>query len=166
MFRQAGELPPQTLGLQVGLPGPVTYEQVPTRFGATHESHCPSHTVSQHTPFTQLPLWHWVVAPQLWPLVSLDTHWDPLQKYPAMQPESFEHVPGQLAVAPVHTYGEQEGLPGPVTFVHVPVVHTSQPPAQAVLQQTPSTQLPLTHSAPAAQPDPLTLSCVHAPATH
>ena len=52
-----------------------------------------------------------------------------------------------------------DGLPAEpaATTVQVPGValQTSQPPAQAVLQQKPSTQLPLTHSWLRTQTEPL-----------
>jgi hypothetical protein len=60
------------------------------------------------------------------------------------------------AAVPLHTYGAHEGFaPGAPRgrSVHVPTIpgasHTSQPLAQAVLQQTPSTQLLLAQSEPA-----------------
>jgi hypothetical protein len=58
---------------------------------------------------------------------------------------------GQDADAPPHTYGEQAGLPvlPAVRTEQVPTepatLQASQAPPHAVLQQTPSTQLPEAH---------------------
>ena len=78
---------------------------------------------------------------------------------------SVEHclrpqLAGQLAAAPLHTYGVHDGLPvAPAgALVQVPTppsppvrLQASQAPAQALLQHTPSTQLPLEHSTAAEQ---------------
>jgi hypothetical protein len=68
---------------------------------------------------------------------------------------------GHEADEPLQTYAPHEGLPGlPVaTGVHVPTLpvrlQASQAPLQAVLQQTPSTQLPLAHwLAEVQEPEP------------
>jgi hypothetical protein len=62
---------------------------------------------------------------------------------------------GQDALVPRHRYGLQLGDPLPVTLVQVPVVHESHAPEHALLQQTPSTQLPEEHSTAAEQDVPL-----------
>jgi hypothetical protein len=73
---------------------------------------------------------------------------------------SEAQVAPQLAEVPVHRYGPHAGLPSlpAATREHVPTLpgtlHALQAPAQAVLQHTPSTQLPLPHW----------LFAVHAPA--
>ncbi len=81
-----------------------------------------------------------------------------------MQFPSDEQVVGQLALEPLHRYGEQLGLPAepPVTFAQVPSVdapaatlHASHAPLQVVLQHTPSTQLPDAHSPAELQLVPL-----------
>lgn len=60
------------------------------------------------------------------------------------------HPLGQVGDEPVQRMPPQLGLPGPVTFVHVPTepraLHESQAPPQAELQQTPSEQKPVVHS--------------------
>ena len=67
---------------------------------------------------------------------------------------------GQLAEVPPHTYGEQEGLPAlpEARGLQVPTLpvrlQASQVPAQAELQHTPSTQLPLEHWLAAPQTAP------------
>jgi hypothetical protein len=72
-----------------------------------------------------------------------------------MHPASALQVEGQAALDPLHRYGEQEGEEPPpplATVVQVPlaeapsaVEQASQPPAQALSQQKPSTQLPVAH---------------------
>jgi hypothetical protein len=68
---------------------------------------------------------------------------------------------GQVAVLPLHTYGEQLGLPVEPEdmLVQVPKepvrLQASHAPAQAVLQQRPSTQLPEVHWLAAVQVVPL-----------
>ena len=79
-----------------------------------------------------------------------------------MQFASTVHEPGQLAAEPLHTYGAQAGAPAVPAelLVQVPTLparlQASQAPAQAVLQHTPSTQLPATHSLSAPQVVPRT----------
>ncbi len=68
-----------------------------------------------------------------------------LQKWPAAQSPSVPQLSGHAGETPLHTNGAHAGFapaaPAART-VHVPAValHTSQPPAQTVLQQYPSTQ--------------------------
>jgi hypothetical protein len=68
---------------------------------------------------------------------------------------------GQLLDVPLHTYGEQLGLPvdPALMLVQVPsepvMLQASQAPAQALLQQYPSTQLPLVHWLAVLQTAPL-----------
>ena len=87
-----------------------------------------------------------------------------------MQPASVTHDDGHAALAPLHTNGAHEGLPAPLTSAHTPLVaapyatvHASQAPAHAVLQQTPSTQLPEEHCAVAEQPVPFACLAMQAP---
>jgi hypothetical protein len=67
---------------------------------------------------------------------------------------------GHDAAVPLHTYGEQLGLPvePALMLVQVPKepvrLQASQAPAQAVLQQRPSTQLPEVHWLAAEQVAP------------
>jgi len=65
------------------------------------------------------------------------------------------HAVGQAGLVPPHRYGAQLGLPAEpaATLLHVPSVaapaatlHASHAPLQALLQHTPSTQLPDEHS--------------------
>lgn len=63
----------------------------------------------------------------------------------ALQTSGAAHVPGSLV--PVGTFTHVPSIP--------PTAHEVQVPAQAALQQTPSTQLPLVHSLAPAQPEPL-----------
>jgi hypothetical protein len=83
---------------------------------------------------------------------------------------SEEQVVPQLAEEPVHTYGPQEGLPAlpEATGPHVPMLpatlQASQAPPHAVLQQTPSTQLPLPHWLLAVQEVALVFLGTQAPA--
>jgi hypothetical protein len=80
---------------------------------------------------------------------------------------SDEQPLGQLALAPLHKYGVQLGLPlEPAdTTVHAPrlpaTLHASQLPPQAVLQQRPSTQLPLWHALAPLHAAPLVCFGLH-----
>jgi hypothetical protein len=70
----------------------------------------------------------------------------------------------------LQTYGAHEGLPGlpETTGLHVPTLpatlHASHAPPHAVLQHTPSTQLPLPHWLAEVQVTPLACLGTHAPA--
>jgi len=103
-------------------------------FAALHASHNPLQAVSQHTPSTQLLLAHCALRAQ------------------AVPSGSCAHDP-----VPLHTPAPAHSSSGSVPFAtlpHVPsvplpflaAVQAWQAPAQAVLQHTPSTQLPLWHS--------------------
>jgi hypothetical protein len=76
---------------------------------------------------------------------------------------------GHEADVPLHTYGEQLGLPVEPEDMLVQVpreparLQASQAPEQAVLQHTPSTQLPLAHWVPAAHAVPLGWSATQTP---
>jgi len=84
----------------------------------------------------------------------------------ALQPE------GQLAEAPPHRYGAQGGLPAAPApkSLQTPTeperLHASQAPEQAVSQQVPSAQLPLTHSGAARQALPLAFLARQVPPLH
>jgi hypothetical protein len=85
---------------------------------------------------------------------------------------------GHAAERPLHRYGAHDGLPAPPagTLVQVPSVplrlHALHAPAQAPLQQVPSTQFPLVHSPPLVHVTPFACFIVQAvplqkyPATH
>jgi hypothetical protein len=83
---------------------------------------------------------------------------------------SLVQVAPQLAEEPLHTYAPQEGLPvlPEATGLQVPTLpvtlQASQAPPHAVLQQTPSTQLPLPHWLLAVQVVLLVFFGTHAPA--
>src|SRR5690348_1615058 len=67
---------------------------------------------------------------------------------PAMQPAAVPQLAGHVAAVPLHTKGEQLGLPGePVAFsLHWPTeLHESQAPPHSESQHTPSTQKPVEH---------------------
>jgi hypothetical protein len=86
------------------------------------------------------------------------SHWQvpPWQLSPMMQFELLLQLTGQLAVPPLHKYGEQLGVPAEpaARSVQLPPVQTSQLPEQGVLQQTPSTQYPEEHWLTCVQPVP------------
>ena len=73
------------------------------------------------------------------------------QVLPAVHWVSLVHEVGQLADEPLQRNGAQVGLPvlPEATGLHVPTLpvwlQESQEPLHAVLQHTPSTQLPLPH---------------------
>jgi hypothetical protein len=74
---------------------------------------------------------------------------------------------GQVVVTPSQRYGAQLGLPTELsgTAVHVPTLpdtlQASHAFTQPVLQQKPSTQLPLWHSLPSVQVPPLPFKPAH-----
>jgi len=77
-------------------------------------------------------------------------------------------VAGQVAVVPLHRYGAQLGEPPPLTLVQVPLAlapsaaeQASHEPLHEVLQQNPSTQLPLVHWLAAVQALPSPSLAVH-----
>jgi hypothetical protein len=57
----------------------ATGPQVPALPGTLHASHAPVHAELQHTPSTQLPLPHWLLAEQAVLLVCFGTHAPALQ---------------------------------------------------------------------------------------
>ena len=112
--------------------------------------HAPEQADEQHTFETQKPEAHCVPPVQAEPLASCGVQVDELQKLPGAQSLSKLQRLGQLACVPEQTYGAHAGLePGPPfdASVHWPGVtlQTSQPPEQAVWQQTPSVQKPELH---------------------
>jgi len=120
---------------------------LPPVFAAEHAWHVPEHAFAQHTPSTQNVLVHSAAC----------VHAAPTAK--------SAHAPAPLqAVAPTHSLAGS--LPFAM-FEHVPTeparLHAAHVPAHAVLQHTPSTQLPLTHSAPSEQAAPIAKN-PHAPA--
>ena len=78
-------------------------------------------------------------------------------------------VVGQLEAAPLHTYCPHAGSAVPAgEFLHVPTlparVQVSHELPHALLQHTPSTQLPLPHWLVAEHTEPLACLGTHAPA--
>jgi len=86
-----------------------------------------------------------------------------------VQSLSALHELGQLRPLPLHTYGAQLGWPPAPALrgEHVPTLpaelQTAQPPVHAVLQHTPSTQLPEVHWFPAVHAVPSVRFGAHAP---
>jgi len=111
-----------------------------------------------------------VAAEHVAPLVFFGTHEPALQKLPLTHWLSVVQVMGQLADEPLHMYGAHAGVPvlPAGEFVHVPslpaALQESQAPEQALLQHTPSTQLPLVHWLLAEHTAPLDILGTHAPA--
>jgi hypothetical protein len=151
---QAEEEPLQRYGEQEGAPvlPAASAVHVPTRPGRLQASQAPPQAALQQTPSTQLPLVHALPAAQEAPLPCLGTQAPFSQNCPEAQAKSLAQVVGHAAEAPLHTYGAQAGVPAlpEGVAVHVPTLpgrlQASQAPAQAVSQQTPSTQLPNSHS--------------------
>jgi hypothetical protein len=116
--------------------------------------------VSQQKPSTQLPLVHWEAAVQLPPLGFWLVQVPLKQMLPLVHWVLLVQAVGQEAEEPLHTNGAQVGLPAlpEATGLHVPTLpatlHASQEPLHAVLQQTPSAQLPLPHWLAAEQVAP------------
>ena len=164
--------PSHKYGAQAGFPAvpALSGVQTPAAPGRLHASHAPLHAVLQQTPSTQLAALHWLPAVQAAPSVFFGTQRPPAQKLVETQPESCLHLAGQLADAPSQTYGAQLGSPGAAatTLLQVPTVparlHRLQAPAHAVLQHTPSTQLPAAHSLAPAQTAPGAFFNAQAPA--
>jgi hypothetical protein len=87
-----------------------------------------------------------------------------------MHTASEVQLPGQVVSAPSHTNGVHEGVPdapAPRTL-HTPLVaapnavlHALHAPVHAELQQTPSTQLPDTHSSAAPHVEPCPACATH-----
>jgi hypothetical protein len=63
----------------VPVPPEATGLHVPTLPGRLQESQAPPQAVLQHTPSTQLPLPHWLLAEQALLLVCFGTHAPALQ---------------------------------------------------------------------------------------
>ncbi len=104
---------------------------VPTTPAITHDWQFPLHWALQQTPSVQTPLWHSVPSAQGVPL-----------------PKRLPHAPVPLQLtAPAHSFA---GSVPKGMLVQVPcapiALHTWHVPAQALLQQYPSTQLPIRHS--------------------
>jgi len=82
---------------------------------------------------------------------------------------SVVQAEGHAAEEPPHTYAPHAGLPvvPAATGLHVPTLpatlQESQAPVHAVLQHTPSTQLPLPHWLFAVQVTPGVCFATHAP---
>jgi hypothetical protein len=125
-----------------------------------HASQEPVHAVLQQKPSTQLPLWHWEAAVHAPPLGFWLVQAPLKQVLPAAHWVSLAHEVGQEADEPLHRKGAQVGLPElpEATGLHVPTLpgrlHASQEPLHAVLQHTPSAQLPLPHWLAAEQVAP------------
>jgi len=125
----------------------ITGEQVPTFVGWLQLLHISllSHAVSQQTPSAQLPLWQLLAWPpgQFCPLAALT-------QLPA---PSHTLLAGQvlgvvLSGWPLAMFPQVPGI--------TPSAHDLQAGQLATPQQTPSTQMPVTHSEVAAQVCPLT----------
>jgi hypothetical protein len=121
----------------------------------------PPQAVLQQKPSTQLPLMHSEAEVQAPPLGFWLVHLPLKQVLPLAHCESAVQAVGHEAEAPLHKKGAQVGLPGEPaeTGLHVPTLpvrlQASHEPPHAVLQQTPSTQLPLPHWLAAEQAVPL-----------
>lgn len=165
---QEAEAEPHRYGAQEGLPGaPPVIRQVPsTRAPVATEqaSQAPAQAVLQHTPSTQLPLRHWLAPPQDCPSSLRGRQLPPSHQWPDAQAASLPQLTGQLRLAPEHTYGLQEGLPG------FPLASCSQSPAalqashprgQLELQHAPATQAPEAHCESSEQLWPFARSGVH-----
>jgi hypothetical protein len=120
---------------------------------AAHTSQAPPQLVLQQKPSTQLPLVHWTLLVQAFPLASVPVQLLDEQKLPPAHWAPLVQLVWQAA-EPLQTYGAHEGLPvlPAASTVQVPLIEaprateqTSQAPPHAVLQQKPSTQLPLEH---------------------
>ncbi len=150
---------PEATGLQV--------PALPVTLQASQE---PPHAVLQQKPSTQLPLMHWLAVVQLPPLGFWLVQTPPTQVLPLAHWVSLVQAVGQLADEPLHRNGAQVGLPvlPEATGLQVPTLpatlQESQEPPQAVLQHTPSTQLPLPHWLLAVQVVLLVFFATHAPA--
>jgi hypothetical protein len=124
---------------------------VPSWVATLHASQEPPQAVLQQKPSTQLPLMHWLAAVHVPPLGFWLVQVPLKQVLPLVHWLLLVQVVGQEAEEPLHRNGEQVGLPAlpEATRLHVPTLpvtlQASQEPPQAVLQQTPSTQLPLPH---------------------
>src|SRR6185369_11124094 len=111
-------------------------------FAAVHAMQRPVHEVVQQTPSTQKPLEHSLPAPHTVP----------------MGPGVHTPPPSQT-LPPVHSLSGSAplgmGLQAPFAPPVLAWLHARQVPAHAVMQQTPSMQLPLKHSFPEPHAVPL-----------
>jgi hypothetical protein len=130
------------------------------------------HALLQQTESTQNPLTHCAVELQAPPFGFFAVQVPASQKKPDAQPASLVQVVGQLALVPPQSSAEgHAGSPGvpAEAFPHVPTApvrsHRSHEPVHAVLQQTPSTQLPPAHWLPPVQVAPTAFFTTHAPPT-
>lgn len=168
--------------------------QVPTLPARLHASHAPAQGLSQHTPSTHRPDWHWgpvvQAAPlaeaggapphepavqvlerhsfacaQAWPSIFFGAQAPPVQYWVAAHWASSVQEAGQAAPVPLQANDAQPGDPGwpagsrvqaPSADAPSAALHTSHPPAQALLQQTPSSQWPDAHCASPEQAAPST----------
>ncbi len=159
---QVADRPEQRPGAHEGLPAEPAglLAQVPTLPARSQASQAPAQAVLQHTPSTQLPLTHAFAAAQVAPGAFLGTQAEPLQYWPAAHWLSAAQLVGQPALTPEQANGAHDGLPVEPAgrLAQVPTLpvrlQALQAPAQAVLQHTPSTQLPLTHAFAAVQAAP------------
>jgi hypothetical protein len=125
-------------------------EQVPRNPATLQAMHSPAQVVLQQKLSIQLPLMQSVPMAHTWPSAALQF---PLPSHDWFAPE---HI--MVALVSSCPAGVLEQVPSkPVTLqaLHVPM--------QAVLQQTPSTQLPLEHCAAAAHVAPLASVETHEP---
>ncbi len=120
-------------------------------FAALHARHDPVHAVLQQMPSAQLPLAHSAPAAQGEPLTLSAQAPEPLHDAEPLHSSSGSSL---IAMAP-----HAPSAPPPF-FAEV---HAWQIPVHGPLQQTPSTQLPVTHSAPVAQAWPFATWQVPAP---
>src|SRR3989304_486339 len=151
--------------------------------GAVQVSQLPVQAASQQTVSRQKPERPGRPRPQVAPLSRVDTHSPPAQKVPLAQSSSRLQTVGQAAPpshredpqppppaprgGPAPTAGEPAGPPAEpaATGVQVPgtALHASQPPAQAMSQQKPSTQLPVAHWVARVHEAPLASWATHCP---
>jgi hypothetical protein len=122
-----------------------------------HTSHGPAHAESQQTPSTHTPDPHCRLRLQLAPLACWTTQAPAALQYAkGAQSASLVHVERHAPLVPEHVVRPQP-LPAEPFGVGVQVptlpawLQDSHAPGQAVLQHTPSAQLPLRHSVPRAQ---------------
>jgi len=126
----------------------------------------------QHTPSTQSPEEHSLVAVHFAPFELFFWQATPAQKAPEAQSPSAMQLAPHEPDFPLQTYGEQLGSPAEPfgTSVHAPSLdapsdfaQTSHAPAQGLSQQTPSEQLPPTHSPEPPHESPSGFFARHAP---
>ena len=147
---------------------------MPTLPTTSHASHCPVQATLQQTPSTHFPEPQARSRVQATPLDDFATQVPALHQAPKAQSPSALHWVPQVPAEPVHRLGKQLGSPGwpagrgeqvPSAVAPSAAAHVSQLPSHAVLQQKPSTQCWLEHSAFTLQVAPLGALPLHAPAT-